>query len=169
MKSWKNVTFLWVGICFLGLVSLPQVVAQCKLLSPNHLRQISKADYKNKIRLLDHRLASNISIDEDDQKCEYRTYVRCKNFISDTQWHWAEILTLNSCDEKLTYSTANQKHFARIKGRLKGRGATNLGERSYGGLDFEVFRSKRGLVVEFNEHPNEQGKMFYLVNILWSK
>ncbi|MEL6923036.1 MAG: hypothetical protein AAFO94_03235 [Bacteroidota bacterium] len=141
------------------------VTAQCKLLRPSQLSKISKVKYQAKLELLDHRLASAISIKEDEAKCEYRTYVRCKNYISDKEWHWAEIITLNSCDEILTYSTANREHFQTIRRGLA-RGAKSMGTRSYDGLFFEVFRNKRGQVIEFNQHLNEQGKLFYLVNII---
>ena len=156
---------LCLGLLFLSGLPLQMTWGQCKLLSSSQLNRISKVDYEQKLRYLDHKLASAISIDNDLQKCEYRTYVRCKNYINDQQWHWAEIITLNSCDEKISYSTANQEHFARLRRGLIRRG-TSLGTRSYEKLHFEVYQNKKGQVMEFNQHLNEQGKVFYLVNII---
>jgi len=165
MKVWKKIAYRCIGIALLILLVGYYGKAQCKMLSAAQLKRISKAKYQKKLLYLDHKLASAISIDEDEQKCEYRTYVRCKNYINDTQWHWAEIITLNSCDDKISYSTADQKHFALIRRGLIRKGK-RLGKRSYENLDFEVFQNKKGQVMEFNEHPNQQGKMFYLVNLI---
>jgi len=153
MRTWKNIVGLWLCFIFLSLVPL------------HTLNRISKVNYEQKLRYLDHKLASSISMDEDEEKCEYRTYVRCKNYINATQWHWAEIITLNSCDQKISYSTADQEHFARLRRGLIRRGKS-LGSRSYENLDFEVYQNKKGQIMEFNEHLNKQGKMFYLVNII---
>lgn len=54
----------------------------------------------------------------------------------------------------MTYSTSNQKHFNTIKSTLT-KGYQAVGNRTYSELEFEI-----------NEHPNQEGIMFYLINII---
>lgn len=118
-----------------------------------------------KIKKLNKKNARLLSIVDDENQCEMRTYVLCKEFISDTQWNWGEIISFNHCDQILSYSTSFQEHFTKLKEELTSR-YKYVGKRQYHDLEFEVYQNRRGQAVELNQHPNPQGKMFYLINIL---
>ena len=102
---------------------------------------------------------------KDDEGCKYQTYVRCKNYIDDQHWHWAEIITINSCDQVVSYSTSMGDLFQEFSIEFLSK-YHQVDSRSYDGLDFEVWQDRRGKVVELNEHPSAEGITFYLMNIL---
>ena len=162
--SSRGLTLLVVSLIGLNISFLS---AQCKLLSAAQLRNLAKASFIKKIEKLYDKNAKVISVNGDRDDCEYRTFALCKNYLSDTQWHWAEIVTFNSCDRILSYSTSFKEEYDDMLQKLMRR-YKKVGERSYNGLDFEVYQNQRGHVVEINAHPNPQGMMFYLVNILRS-
>lgn len=155
-------------LLILVLVFVPglESFGQCTFLRPSELKQLARISFEKKLIRLKKVNAKLLSQRSDHEKCEYRTYTRCKNYISDSQWHWAEIISFNSCDQIVSYSTSEEEHFLKLKTDLTKR-FTLAGTRSYDGLEFEVFQNRRQ-AIEINQHPNEQGKMFYLINIIKS-
>jgi len=141
------------------------LAAQCKFLDTRDINVLVRSSHKSKVKKLNKRNATLLSIDSDKEKCEYRTYTACKNFISAEQWHWAEIISFNSCDRILTYSTSDKAHFQTLKNELL-KEYKPIGIRTYDGLEFQVFQNRRGQVVEIDEHPNPQGLTFYLMNVI---
>ena len=141
------------------------VTAQCEMLQIRKINQVARASFPKKNKLLTQHNAKLLDIKGDKEKCEYRTYTACQNFISDSQWHWVEIISFNSCDEILTYSTSDQAHFAELKKEFLKK-YKPIGMRTYDGLEFDVYQNKRGQVVEIDEHPNPQGLTFYLMNVM---
>ena len=142
-----------------------QAKAQCEYLTSSTLRQLAKSSYVKKIETLHQQKTTQLLEKNEKPDCEATTFVSCKNFINDKQWHWDEIISFSSCDKILTYSTSNKKHFKKIKASLT-RNYTSTSHRSYSGLDFELFEDENGQAVEINEHPNEEGIVFYLINII---
>jgi hypothetical protein len=138
---------------------------QCDLLRPTDLNQLARMSFAKKLKKLKKENAILLTSRGSQEKCQYRTYTRCKNYINDSEWHWAEIISLNSCDKILSYSTFDQSHFNELKSDLTKR-HQSIGVRTYENLDFQVFQNRRDQVIELNQHPNEQGMMFYLINFI---
>lgn len=152
------IILFYLGICW-------QTKAQCEYLTSSKLRQLAKSAYAKKIETLQQQKTTQLLEKNEKPDCEATTFVSCKNFINDKQWHWDEIISFSSCDKILTYSTSNEKHFRKIKASLT-RNYTSTNRRSYSGLDFEIFEDENGQAIEINEHPNEEGIVFYLINII---
>ena len=165
MHSIASKILFLVFFCF---ACFSQTKAQCKYLSPSKLRQLARISYSKKIETLFNNNAKQLIEKKEEPDCLATTFVLCKNYISDKHWHWAEIISFSSCDKILTYSTSNEKNFKRIKSRLL-RGYKSIGTRAYSGLDFEVYQDKKAQVIEINEHPNQEGILFYLINIIRTK
>lgn len=144
---------------------MTDLAAQCELLTTRDINVLVRGSHKNKVKKLNKRNAKLLSIEGDKEKCEYRTYTACKNFISAEQWHWTEIISFNSCDKILTYSTSDRSHFLALKQEFLKK-YRPIGVRTYDGLEFQVFQNRRGQVVEIDEHPNPQGLTFYLMNVI---
>ena len=161
MQTYSSKKLLIILFCFGALL---QAKAQCEYLNPSTLQQLAQRSYAKKIETLHEKNATQLIEKNEKPDCEATTFVSCKNFINDKQWHWDEIISFNSCDKILTYSTSNKKHFKKIKVGLT-RNFTSTGYRNYSGLDFELFEDKNGQAIEINEHPNEEGIVFYLINI----
>lgn len=147
---------------------LSQAVTQCEYLSSSTLRQLAQRSYAQKIETLHDKDATQLIDKNEKPDCEATTFVSCKNFLNDQQWHWDEIISFSSCDKILTYSTSNERHFKKIKAGLT-RNLIATGHRNYSGLDFELFEDENGQAIEINEHPNEEEVVFYLVNIIRTK
>lgn len=157
---------LLIGLFCFGCFS--QIKAQCKYVSPATLRQLARAPYSKKINKLNKKNATQVIEKKEGIDCDATTFTLCKNYISDEQWHWDEIISFSSCDKILTYSTSNEMHFKKIK-KILTRRYKPIGTRNYSGLDFEIFQDKKGQALEINAHPNQEGIIFYLINIIRTK
>ncbi|MEM9888308.1 MAG: hypothetical protein AAF849_20610 [Bacteroidota bacterium] len=152
-----------ISILFCAIVFL-SAGAQCKYLDATTIRRLAKSSYSSKMDRL-HQKGAEQAIVNKINDCQFNTFVACQNYIGDEKWHWAEIISFNSCDKILTYSTSNQAHFSNIKSTLT-KSYKSIGHRTYDQLAFEVYQDKKGSVIEINKHSNEEGIMFYLINIM---
>ncbi len=146
------------------IVTLGTASAQCEFFTDKDLLELAKLEYKDKAQKLNQSGAVVKTSKGYKPNCQYRTYVRCKKFISDEKWHWSEIITFNACDNVITYSTSDRENFRRIVGLLRRR-ASESGKRAYDNLEFTLFEGQ-DLAFETNVHPNEEGVDFYLLNLL---
>ncbi len=149
--------FLLVG----GSVNWQEALSQCPSFSGTDLIRLTR---KKSAARADYMRKKNAQLLLNREKCNNKTYVACKNHISDQEWHWQEIITMNSCDKIITYSTSDEQHFAELKARLLAKSEV-VGSRTYDGLDFEIHQNRR-YIIELNEHPNEEGLMFYMMNVI---
>ncbi|MCB0666063.1 MAG: hypothetical protein KDC80_09590 [Saprospiraceae bacterium] len=160
----KNLFYLISIIIYAAII--PELKAQCDYLKSAEIRHLASVNNDRRIKKLNKLNAKLLSIQDDDNNCSLRTYVLCKVYINDTQWHWQEILSFNSCDQILSYSTSSEEQFQYLKNRLLNRRYHFVEKRSYNNLDFDIYQDARGRAIELNTHPNPQGKIFYLINIL---
>ena len=138
---------------------------QCKGLKSSELKRLARFSFDKKVKMLREKQAKIVAIKSDSLKCEYRTTALCKNYISDQEWHWGEVLTFNSCDQILTYSTADSLHYHKVMAQLTRRG-TYIGERTYASVDYKIYQLANKRVLELNKHRNKEGKTFYMLNLL---
>ena len=164
MKFHLPLIRLWI---FTGMVStlfLTQGVAQCPNLSAQNINRLARKSFESRNKFMKEKNARLLTMKGKRSECEYRTFVRCQNYINDQQWHWQEIITFHSCDKIITYSTSNEIHYQELKSQLL-RQSQKVGTRNYDGLDFEIYQDKRK-VIELNQHPNQEGMMFYMLNVI---
>lgn len=115
--------------------AIPLLVhGQCKGLTSSEIKKLARSNFPKKLKILRDNQAKTMAVKADSLQCEYRTLALCKNYISDAKWHWAEILTFNSCDQIVTYSTSDSLHYHQVVTQLTKRSSL-IGERTTITLD----------------------------------
>ncbi len=155
------------GLLIFSFIAWPPSYSQgqCKGLKSSELKRLARFSFDKKVKMLRDKQAKIVAMRSDSLKCEYRTSALCKNYISDQEWHWGEVLTFNSCDQILTYSTADSLHYYKVMTQLTRR-STYIGERSYSSVDYKIYQLANKQVLELNKHRNKEGKTFYMMNLL---